>query len=44
MAMKVRNMSKTDWVILIGSWTIVFGLIAFVLGQFVLKKTGWPPL
>lgn len=38
----MRN--KTDWVILIGAWVITIGLTAAVLGQFVIKKTGWPPL
>lgn len=44
MTMKVRDMSMTDWAILIGSWIVVFGLIGLVLGMAVIKKTGYPPL
>lgn len=44
MAMKVRDMSVTDWAILIGSWIVVFGLIAMVIGMAMVKKVGYSAL
>lgn len=40
----MKKLSLTDRVILIGAWVITIGLTSVVIGQYVIKKTGWPPL